>query len=306
MSLPFTLDALASFAALAEDLHFTRAAFRLHVAQPALTKRIQQVEAALGVPLFVRTRRWVRLTSEGEMLLHKARVVLTSAETLMGAALRLRDGEMGRLRIGFTPSAPHHVLPALMRRFRRGHPDAVCVLAEASSEDQARQILEGDLDVGILRPPDPCPRDLVCTTFLEEGFVAVLPRDHPLAARRALPLTALEGENFVLIARKVVATIPDQILAACAAAGFRPKAVQEATHIHAVVALVAAGCGVTVLPASAAELGVKDVVCRPLRATSLRTVMALARARRSPSPLVRAFVRSAVESFAAPRRGPGR
>ncbi len=176
------LDALSSFAALADELHFTRAAARLHVAQPALTKRIQQLERALGVRLFLRTRRSVRLTSEGEVLIEKARQVIRAAEDLATTARRLSDGETGRLRIGFTPSAPHHVLPALMQTFRRQHPAIRCMLTEASSEDQVRQILDGELDVGILRPPAVRPASLACTTFLEEPYVAVLPRNHRLAS----------------------------------------------------------------------------------------------------------------------------
>jgi DNA-binding transcriptional LysR family regulator len=287
------LDALASFAALADELHFTRAAARMHIAQPALTKRIQQLERALGVRLFVRTRRSVRLTSHGEVLLEKARHVLRAADDLAATARRLGDGEIGRLRIGFTPSAPHHVLPTLMQTFRRQYPAISCLLTEASSEEQIRQILDGDLDIGILRPPATRPATLTCTTFLEEPYVAVLPRSHRLAAARAVSLVDLAEEPFVLIARRVVAAIHDQIVGACVAAGFTARVAQEATHIHAVVALVAAGCGVSLLPRSAAELGVRDVVCRPLKHTSLRTVMAVAHLRSATSPALRAFAQSA-------------
>jgi DNA-binding transcriptional LysR family regulator len=290
------LDALASFVAVADELHFTRAAARLNVAQPALTKRIQQLEAALGVRLFVRTRRSVRLTSEGDVLVDKARHVIRAGEDLAATARRLSDGELGRVRIGFTPSAPHHVLPSLMQAFRRQHPAISCMLAEASSEDQIRQILDGELDVGILRPPVVRPATLVCTTFLEEPYVAVLPRHHRLASARAVSLTDLSSESFVLIARRIVAAIHDQIVAACVEAGFTARVVQEATHIHAVVALVAAGCGVSLLPKSAAELGVRDVVCRPLKHTSLRTVTAVAHLRHQTSPAVRAFVQSATRT----------
>jgi DNA-binding transcriptional LysR family regulator len=290
------LDALISFAALADELHFTRAAARLHVAQPALTKRIQQLERRLGLRLFVRTRRSVRLTADGEVLLEKARHVLRAAEDLATTARRLSDGELGRLRIGFTPSAPHHVLPVVMQTFRRRHPDISCVLTEASSDEQIRQILDGELDVGILRAPASRPTALVCTTFLEEPYVAVLPRAHRLATVRAVALADLASEPFVLIARRVVAAIHDQIVAACVEAGFTARVVQEATHIHAVVALVAAGCGVSLLPESAAELGVRDVVCRPLRHTSLRTVMAVAHLRAGNAPAVRAFVQSVKRS----------
>lgn len=285
-------DALASFIVLAEELHFTRAAARLHVAQPALSKRIQQLERAWQVRLFVRTRRSVRLTADGEVLLEKARHALRAAEDLSSTARRLSDGETGRLRIGFTPSAPHHVLPAVMQTFRRQHPEISCVLSEASSDDQLRQLLDGDLDVGILRPPAVRPPTLVCTTFLEEPYVAVLPRTHRLANARSVSLTDFSAEPFVLIARRVVAAIHDQIIAACVEAGFAVRVVQEATHIHAVVALVAAGCGVSLLPESAAMLGVRDVVCRPLKQTSLRTVMAVAHLRSTESPAIRAFVQS--------------
>jgi len=301
MNTSLPIDALASFAALAEELHFTRAAHRLRIAQPALTKRIQLLERTLGVALFVRTRRSVRLTSDGEVLLEKARQALQAIDDLEDTAKRLRDGGAGRLRIGFTPSAPHHVLPVLMRMFRKQHPGIECLLAEAASDDQVRQILDGDLDVGILRSPAAIPSALHCTTFLEEPYLVVLPRHHPLAARRAVALIELSGEPFVLIARRSVAAIHQQILGACAAAGFSPRVAQEATHIHAVVSLVAAGCGITLLPASAAELGVRDVVCRPLRGSTLRTVMAVARARGNSSPAVRAFVQTATREF--DRRG---
>lgn len=289
------LETLASFAALAEELHFTRTAARLHVAQPALTKRIQQLERALGIRLFVRTRRSVSLTGDGRVLLEKAQAVLRASSDLTTTARRLKEGEIGQLRIGFTPSAPHHVLPAVMQSFRRRYPEITCALTEASSDDQVRQLIDGDLDVGILRPPSTWPPVLLGTTFLEEPYVAVIPKNHRLAIRRSLSLKDLAAEPFVIIGRRVVAAIHDQIVAACAAAGFTPRVAQEATHIHAVVALVAAGCGVTVLPKSAAEVGMRDVVCRPLRGTPLRTVMSVARARRSVSPAVRAFVQTVDE-----------
>ncbi len=296
-----TLEKLESFVVLADELHFTRAARRLHIAQPALTKRIQRLEETLGFHLFVRTRRAVRLTSGAQGLLAGAISVLQAVHAFTKAADGLRDGTTGQLRIGFTPSAPHHVLPALLRAFRAAHPDATCELSELGSEEQLRQLATGDLDVGILRPPETPPRELVCTTCLEEPFVAVLPQDHRLARRRTLPLSALAEERFVLISRKVVATISNQILGACARAGFTPAAVQEASHIHTVVALVAAGSGVSVLPASAVPLGVQGIVCRPFRPATLRTVMAVARQRRDAPELARAFVRSAATTLAVNR-----
>lgn len=284
-----TPDRLSAFAALAEELHFTRAAARLHVAQPALTKRIQQLERALGVRLFDRTRRSVRLTAAGELLLPPARSALQGIEAFAAAAGRLAAGDLGRLRVAFTPSAPHHVLPGVVRAFRRQHPDVDCRLTEMGSDEQIERLLAGDLDVGILRPPAHVPARLLCRRFLEEPFVAVLPRDHPLASRRALSLADLAAEPFVLIARRVVRQVHDQVLAACRSAGFTPAVVQEGTHIHSVAALVAAGLGVSVMPASAARLGLRTVVCRPLRHTPLTTVMAVATVRDAPPPAARAF-----------------
>jgi DNA-binding transcriptional LysR family regulator len=284
-----TSDRLAAFAALAEELHFTRAAARLHVAQPALTKRIQQLERALGVRLFDRTRRSVRLTAAGELLLPPATSALQGIEAFAAAAGRLAAGDLGRLRVAFTPSAPHHVLPGVVRAFRRQHPDVDCRLTETGSDEQIERLLAGDLDVGILRPPARVPSRLLCRRFLEEPFVAVLPRDHPLTSRRALALADLAAEPFVLIARRVVRQVHDQVLAACRSAGFTPAVVQEGTHIHSVAALVAAGLGVSVMPASAARLGLRTVVCRPLRHTPLTTIMAVATVRDAPLPAARAF-----------------
>lgn len=289
-----TRGRLAAFSALADELHFSRAAARVHVAQPALTKRIQQLEHELDLRLFVRSHRAVRLTPAGEALIGPARQVLSALDALAAAASRVAAGEVGRLRIGFTPSAPHHVLPALVRAFRRSHPDVTCLLSEAGSDEQIERLLAGDLDVGILRPPAVAPPRLVCRRFLEEPFVAVLPRDHRLAGRRAIALADLATDPFVLIARRVVRAVHDQILGACAAAGFVPAVVQEGTHIHSVVGLVATGLGVSILPASAASLGLRDVVCRPLRHNPLTTVVAVATLGEPPTPAAAAFVATAL------------
>lgn len=287
MTVP-SLDLLASFVAVAEELHYTRAAERVHIAQPALTKRIQQLEETVGSPLFVRTRRSVRLTGAGEVLLANAREVLRAADGFDDAARQLRDGARGRLRIGFSPSAPHHVLPAVLRAFRRRHPGIECDLNELSSEAQLGQILDGRLHIGLLRPPATVPAGIICSTFFEEPFVAVVARDHPLGRHRAVRLADLAGEPLVVVSRRLAPAVHDQILSACTAAGFTP-AIRETTHIHAAVALVAAGCGVSLLPRSAAAVGIKDAVCRPLRGATMRTAMAVAHLASGAEPAARAL-----------------
>jgi len=289
MSEPFAPDRLRAFAALADERHFTRAASRLHLAQPALTKRIQQLEAAIGLRLFVRSKRSVRLTAAGAALLGPAQQALAAADGFAAAAARMAAGEAGHLRIGFTPSAPYHVLPGVMRAFRRTHPGVDCRLTEIGSDEQITRLLSGDLDVGLLRPPAIVPPALLCRRFLEEPFVVALPRDHRLAARRRIALAELAGEPFVLIARRVVQAVYDQVLAACRGAGFTPLVVQEGTHVHSVAGLVASGLGVSILPASAASLGLRDVVCRPLSRNPLTTVVAVATRRDDADPAAAAF-----------------
>src|SRR5262249_31460704 len=157
----------------------------------------------------------------------------------------------------------------------------------------------GALDVGILRPPSDAPASIVCETFLKEPFVAVLPRGHHLLARRTVSLRDLSQEPFVLVARRVVTLVYDQILNACAAAGFTPRVVQEGSQIHAVTGLVAAGCGVSVLPESVTRLRFPNVDYRPLRGTTLSTVMAVAYREQASSPVL-AFVAEVRQL--APRR----
>jgi DNA-binding transcriptional LysR family regulator len=286
-----SLDSLASFAILAEELHFTRAALRLHVAQPALTKRIRQLEARLGCDLFERSKRHVRLTVAGEQLLPAVHQVLRAVDGLTTDAARVHQG-IARLRIGFTPSAPHDVLPQLLHRFRTQRPEVQCVLTEASSDRQITQLLEGTLDLGVLRPPLKRVRGLTFVPFLDEPFVAVLPRQHRLAARPHVPLRELADEALVLVSRAAGATVHAQIVAACDAAGFAPRVGQNASSATGVVGLVAAGCGVAVLPRSATS-PTRGVAIRPLSGTTLRTVIAVVHPTRQKTPAVSAFVRSA-------------
>lgn len=285
-----TLQALRSFVALADALHFTRAADTLSVAQPALSKHIQQLEHTLGIPLFDRDRRSVRLTPAGELLLVKAKLVLASADDIADTARRLREGDMGQLRIGFTPSAPYHVLPTLMRAFTRKHPNVETVLTEASSEQQMQQLTAGALDLGILRPPRDCPSAIGYRVMLKEPFVVAVPRDHRLAARPRITLKELESEPLILIGRRAGATVHDDIIGAFHAQGLKPRIVREANHIHAIAALVGAGCGISVLAESVEHVRLPDVVYRPLSGTKLQAAMVLAYPAEHRSPIINAFL----------------
>lgn len=282
---------LRSFAVLAEERHFTRAASRLHVAQPALTKQIQQLEQELGCRLFERGRAGVSLTPDGAVLLRDSQRVLEAARQVTATAAQLRQGERGVVRVGFTPTAPHHVLPRLLREFRRRHAGAELSLLEASSAEQIDLLARGELDVGVLRPPSgTLPDGIVATTFHHEPFVAALPGSHRLARRRSISLADVRKEPLILPSRRVVSSLFDALMAAFNRAGVTPEIAHEPSQLHGVVGLVAAGCGIALLPSSASHLRLRGVVYRPIADRTLTAAMAVATIPSRNRPLVKHFV----------------
>jgi DNA-binding transcriptional LysR family regulator len=288
------LNVLASFVAVAEELHFSRAALRRHLSQPALSKQVQQLERLIGLMLFVRDRRTVRLTPEGAALLPRAKAAIESARDVYALAGRLRRGSVGRIRVGFTPSAPYDVLPGLLRRFRRSNPDVETELVEASSRQQLDRLRRGSLDAGLLRPPRTPSADLHWREVSREPFVVAMPAGHPLARTKRIRLRALAGVPLVLVARRASPAVYDALIDACRSAGIVPDVRREASHVHTTLALVGGGVGVSVLPRSAARLHSRDVIFRPL-AEPLVSVLALAYARAHVSPIVAAFAELACD-----------
>ena len=278
---------IASFVAVAEELHFSRAAERRNVSQPALSKQIRQLESMLGLQLFQRDRRSVRLTPEGAALVPRAQAVIAGVAGIAEFAGQLRRGAAGRIRMGFTPSAPHHVLPALLRAFRRRHPAIEAELVEMSSGDQLGSIQRGDIDVGLLRPPRRPPADLVCHEVLREPFVAAIPRAFALAARRRISLAALGRLPLVLVARHAAPDVYDDLLAAFQRAGVNANVQREATQVNAALALVMAEIGVALIPRSASHVPLDGVTFRPI-VHPLFTAFAVAHLK-TTSPLVTAF-----------------
>jgi DNA-binding transcriptional LysR family regulator len=229
---------LASFVAVAEELHFSRAAARRHLSQPALSKQVQQLERVTGLTLFVRNRRTVRLTPEGMALLPRAKAAILAAGEVQELAGQLRRGVIGRIRVGFTPSAPHDVLQGLLRRFRRRCPDVEPDLIEASSRVQLHALQRGSLDVGLLRPPRPRSADLQWHDLSREPFVVAMPRDHALARRKRIALRALDHVPLVLVARRASPDVYDYLLESCRAVGIVPNVRREASQVHTALALV--------------------------------------------------------------------
>ncbi|MFE6865009.1 LysR family transcriptional regulator [Kitasatospora sp. NPDC057692] len=281
------LPQLHAFAVLAEELHFGHAAARLGIAQPPLSQQIARLEARVGHRLFVRPPGQVALTPAGRELLPAARRALADLADGLAAARAVGSGRAGRLRIGFSASLALTVLSGLLGTFRARYPDVDLDIREMTSAPQLAALREGTIDIGLLRePPDAEAGPLGFRTVLTEPFVAVLPAGHPLADQRAVDVAQLADSPFVLLPRPVGPELYDRIAGLCAAAGFAPRIVQHAVEWQTVCALVGAGLGVSLAPASIRRLGLREVAFRPLEPRSARTRVAVAWRREDPSPLV--------------------
>ena len=260
------LRRLRYFIAVAEELHFGRAARRLHISQPPLSQQIQTLEQELGVSLFGRAGHRISLTDAGRELLPRARAVLSQAQAAKTAVQRVGRGESGVLEIGFTGSLPFTpVMPRVLHDFRQAYPGVQLQLRELSTREQIERLAEETLDVGFFRPTQHEKLELLETrVVLREPLLLALHADNPLARRKRLPLSALEQEPFILYSRTVSTGLHDQILALCLRAGFAPRVVQEVHEMPTVIGLVAAGVGLGVVPGSAKASARADVCFVPL------------------------------------------
>ncbi len=261
------LRRLLAFVAVVEEGHITRAAERLGMQQPPLTRLVQGLEAELGVLLLHRTSRGIRPTEAGKALLEEAKVVLAHAERVEEVVRRAARGEQGRLAIGFTSSAAlHPFVSAVLRQFREVLPGVSISLEEAGTGELVDALLHERLDAAFVRSPVSKVPGLLVDDVLEEPMIAALPAGHPLASDfdTPLPLADLAREAFILYRRPAGPGLYDAILAACRGAGFSPAIAQEAPRLTATLSLVAAGLGVSVVPASMQRLGGEGVAYRPL------------------------------------------
>ncbi len=254
---------LRYFTAVAEELHFGRAAERLGIAQPPLSQQIKSLETLVGFALFER-RPQVRLTPSGEALLEVARRTLSQVEEGLELTRRVGRGEVGKLTVGFAASILTTALPEVLRTYREQNRGVELRLRELSSAAQIAALGDGSIDVGFLREGVVQGPDLICEPILREEFVAVLPPAHPFAGREQLALGEMAEEPFVHFPRVVAPALFDQIADACQRAGFRPRVVQEAQEWLTILGLVEAGLGVSVVPASFRRLRWGGVQYRPL------------------------------------------
>jgi len=252
---------LRYFVAVAEELHFGRAAERLGIAQPPLSRQIQSLESELGFKLFDRSRRRVELTSAGGVLLKRTRDVLERLEEAVRDARRTSTGKRGRVTVGYPSSLAYTGLVGLLRAFRAEFPDVELAVRELPLADQLVGLKNGELDVGFIRGPLD-DAELVAECMRREPLMLALPADHPLANRRRLTLASVAHEPFVFFPRARAPAFFDLLLGLCQKAGFTPQIRHEAPQAD-VLSLVAAGFGISIMPAAVRELRRSDVAFKP-------------------------------------------
>lgn len=283
------LRLLRSFVAVAEELHFGRAAERLHLSQPPLSMQIKRLESDLGTRLFDRSRRHVALTEAGRALLGHAKHLLAEASRAEEHVRRIERGESGALAIAYAPTATYEVLPSLVRAFRATHPDVRLELRETPSRDQPEAIREGRVEVGFACGPLERVVELSVSTLVVETLVAVLPSRHPLAGRSSIPIGLLAEEPFVLVRPDVEPAWADASARALRRARAAPEVAQYTDTKLALLGLVAAGVGVSVVSSSMQRIRRDGVVFAPLTGLSVRLPLVVA-SRSDPSPRARALV----------------
>jgi DNA-binding transcriptional LysR family regulator len=254
---------LRYFIAVAEELNFTRAAEKLHMAQPPLSQQIQQLEAELGFQLFRRTKRTVTLTEAGKIFFQESRKILLQVDRAIQLGQQTSRGELGQLTIGFVSSASHNVVPAILQAFRTLHPAVKLELREMTTNEQLQRLREGQIDIGFIRPPveDGINSEIV----FREALILALPETHAMAKCDRVELRSLKDEPFILFPRALAPGLYDRIISFCQQAGFSPIAAQEAIQMQTIVSLVAASMGVAIVPESMQNFQRSGVVYKPLQ-----------------------------------------
>ena len=291
---------LRYFIAVAEELHFSRAAKRLHMAQPPLSQQIRKLELYIGHPLFTRSSRTVALTQAGEALLERSRYLLRRLEDDLETVRRVGRGEIGTLTVGFIGSAMLTVLPALIGSYRKRFAKVDLRLRELTTTSLVEAIRQGAVDLGFLRDAGPT-EGLIVENVVAERFVVALAKKHPFANRKKISLAELKAEPLILFARELGPLAWDKTIALCETSGFRPKIVQDAPEWLTVLRLVSSGLGFSIAPACVATIQTPGVVCRELTKCPVSTNIELARRNDHLNPIMEAFLAEARKMFRGTR-----
>jgi DNA-binding transcriptional LysR family regulator len=291
----FDLNQLRCFVTVAEELHFGRAAARLNMTQPPLSRQIQVLEHIIDAPLLERTSRSVRLTPAGRSFLPEARRILKLAESASQVARRIAMGKTGSLKIGYTAAAAYGFLPELIAACRARLPEVDFSLKEMVSGDQLEALASGQIDAGLLRPPIARP-ELATRRVLAEPLLAAIPKKHPLASAATVAIKDFDGQPFVMYSPYESRYFHDLLVAQFSRADILPRYVQHVGQIHSILAMVRAGLGVSIVPAAAANLKLADVKLKPLKLRSPAPVeLFMVWRRDDENPLLPALVEIAAD-----------
>jgi DNA-binding transcriptional LysR family regulator len=284
---------LKYFVIVAEELSFTKAAARLRISQPPLTAQIHTLEEELNLQLFNRTKQKVELTQAGQIFLAEARLTLSQAQRTKKLASQLASGSIGEVRVGFTLSAAMNpAVPRMLNNFRTENPAIHLALQEMLTKRQIDCLRRNELDVGFCREliSITAPPELTIERILQERFVAVLPSRHQLARQNAISVKACVDEPFIFFSPALGVGLYDKVIGLCAKAGFKPRIVQEANGVIAIVSLVASGIGISILPESVKSIALEGVVYRSLRSPDAVIPLMLAFRESDDAPVVSRFV----------------
>ncbi len=285
------LRQLHYFLAVAEELNFGRAAQRLNIAQPPLSRQIRQLEQELGVQLFHRTSRRVELTEVGNVFLEEARRILKQVEQSIQVTQRASQGEIGRLTVAFEGSSAYDIIPTTLKTYRERFPDVELVVLSMTTEEQVEALHDDRIQVGFVVPPlQGQVQDLFVEAVLQEPLVLALPEAHPLAAQSKVKVRSLVNEAFIMGQRNSGCGLYDQVIAACRRAGFSPNVTQEVNEMQVLLGLVAADLGVAILSGSAKQFQRSGVVYRELQPASSEVALASAWRKDSQSSVLQAFL----------------
>jgi DNA-binding transcriptional LysR family regulator len=282
---------LRYFVAVAEELHFTRAAERLGIKQPPLSLQIRQLEQEIGTPLFHRLTRGVELTEAGTLLLDDAHRILDQVERTKTSVQTRARGETGRIHVGFAGATYFQPLvPDIIRSYRKTYPGVVLSPEQSNTPHLIAGLLSGAIDVAFVRPPLSDGEGLAVQPLVEEHMRIVLPAAHPRADSRSMPLSALAQETLILFPRRIGPGLHDSIIASCQRAGFSPALGQDAPQISSIVHLVAAGFGVSIVPQSIEQIHAEGVAYLRIDGDEPRAPIGLAYRKEEHSMAVRNFV----------------
>lgn len=280
---------LRYFVTLAEELHFGKAAEKLHIAQPPLSQQIRQLEQELGFELFHRTKRNVQLTEAGQVFLGEVQQILQQLQQAIEIGRQTNRGELGQLVVGFVSTAAHNILPSILKTFRSHVPGVKLELHELTTDQQLNWLREGRMDVGFIRPP---VEDHIFNweIIFQESLIVALPETHRLANQADVSLTSLANEPFILFPRKLAPGLYDSIISLCQQVGFSPSVAQEAIQMQTIVSLVAGDMGIAIAPASLQNLQRTGVLYKNIQEPTPKAAIAMIWHRKERSPIVQRFL----------------